>query len=173
MSLLTVLVGLPGSGKSTFTDKFIGELGFTPFIYSTDQFIEDAAKHFNITYNEAFKANIGAATKTMDSMLEAATKFGVDVIWDQTNMSPKKRRGITSKVPNTYMKSCYCIIPPRNEEEWVELNRRLASRSGKTIPQHIVQQMASSYVEPELDEGFDRIFVMDMCGKLLTEKGTK
>ena len=173
MSHLTVLVGLPGSGKSTFTDKFIGELGFTPFIYSTDRFIEDAAKHFNTTYDDAFKSNIGTATKVMDNMLEDATKFGVDVIWDQTNMSPKKRRSITSKVPNRYTKSCYCIIPPRNEEEWAELNRRLASRQGKTIPQHIIQQMASSYVEPELDEGFGRIYIMDMYGKLVTEKGTE
>lgn len=167
MSRLTVLVGLPGSGKSTFTDKFISELGFTPFIYSTDQFIEDAAKHFNITYNDAFKDNIRAATKAMDDLLEDATKFGVDVIWDQTNMTPKKRQSILAKFPSSYVKSCHCIVPPRNEDEWNDLRVRLAGRPGKTIPNHVIESMATSFVLPNQSEGFDKVYVCDIYGNVI------
>jgi len=47
-----VMVGLPAMGKSTMTKDMYGldEM----FVYSTDRFIEDAATHFGITYDEAF-----------------------------------------------------------------------------------------------------------------------
>jgi tRNA uridine 5-carbamoylmethylation protein Kti12 len=107
----------------------------------------------------------------MNEMLTVALNQGVDVYWDQTNMSSKKRKGILSKIPKSYRKVCWCIAPPRTPEEWAELDRRLASREGKTIPHHIIESMADSYVEPELDEGFDYIMVVDLFGNTITEKG--
>jgi hypothetical protein len=88
-------------------------------------------------------------------------------------MPAKKRKGILSKFPKSYRKVCWCVAPPRTPEEWAELERRLSSREGKTIPHHIIQSMANSYVEPELGEGFDYIFIVDLFGNTLTEKGTK
>lgn len=168
MSILTVLVGLPGSGKSTSIPN-----DFTGFVYSTDRFIEEAAKHFGITYNEAFFDNIKNATHSMDTLLSYAIKNKSDIIWDQTNMSAKKRRGILGRIPASYKKICICRVPPRTAQEWSELDRRLASREGKTIPHHIIESMADSYVEPELDEGFDYIQILDMYGNVMIEKGIK
>ncbi len=159
MAMLTVLVGLPGSGKSTSIPE-----DFDGFVYSTDRFIEDAAKHFNSTYNEMFKDNIGNATKVMDGMLASAIAAGSDVIWDQTNMSAKKRRSILARFPSSYYKKCICRVPPLDSQDWNELHRRILSREGKTIPSHIIESMAGSYVEPTIDEGFDEIQLYDIHG---------
>lgn len=172
MSKVEVLVGLPGSGKSTrlaFVDD--PEFGDTVFVYSTDNYIERCAKVNGWTYNEGFREFIEPATKHMNEMLTVALNQGVDVYWDQTNMSSKKRKGILSKFPKNYGKVCWCIAPPRTPEEWAELDRRLSSRPGKTIPHQIIESMADSYVEPELDEGFDYIMVVDLFGNTIAEKG--
>jgi len=173
MSKVEVLVGLPGSGKSTFVNSVFGEDPAGVFVYSTDNYIERCANMNGWTYNEAFKEFIEPATKHMNEMLALALKQGYSVCWDQTNMSAKKRRGILAKVPKNYRKICRCIAPPRTDEEWAELQRRLDSRPGKIIPMHIVEAMASTYVEPELDEGFDYILIVDLFGNTLAEKGVK
>lgn len=173
MHKLEVLVGLPGSGKSTRL-KFVDdpEFGDTVFVYSTDAYIEREARAVGKTYNEMFRDLIDPATKRQNELLDHALNIGVDVYWDQTNMSSKKRKGILSKFPKSYRKECWCIAPPRTADEWAELDRRLASRPGKTIPHHIIEAMADSYVEPELDEGFDYILVVDLFGNTIAEKGT-
>lgn len=172
MKKLVVLVGLPGSGKSTYLN-FVDdpEFGGDVFIYSTDNYIEAKAKELGLTYNDMFKDNIDAATKHMNEVLNVAISAGIEVYWDQTNMSSKKRKNILSKFPKSYRKVCWCIVPPRNPEEWHELRHRLSSRKGKNIPAQIIAAMADSYVEPELDEGFDYINIIDLFGNIIKEKG--
>ena len=161
------MVGLPGSGKSTHLN-FLNDASYAgpaEFVYSTDNYIEQIAYLNGWTYNQAFKKFIKPATKYMDEQVNLAFKQGYDVYWDQTNMSAKKRKGILSRVPSSYRKVCICRVPPRNDAEWKELDRRLLSREGKTIPQHIIQSMADSYIAPSLEEGFDEVQLYDIYGE--------
>ena len=172
MNKVEVLVGLPGSGKSTrlsFVDD--PEFGGDVFVYSTDAYIEAQAKEAGKTYNDMFRDHIDTATKHMNDVLAIAISAGIDVFWDQTNMSSKKRKGILSKFPKSYRKECWCIRPPQTPEEWGDLEIRLMFREGKTIPHHIIEAMADSYVEPELDEGFDKITIVDLYGNVIEVKG--
>ena len=161
MPILTVLAGLPGSGKSTYVKNIINE---DTFVYSTDRFIEDSANHFGITYNEAFADNIKNATTSMNLLLSEAIENCKNVIWDQTCLSSKKRKSILAKFPKTYHKVCICIVPPRDVDEWDELRRRVLSREGKIIPSRVIESMADSYVEPALEEGFSEVLLYDIYG---------
>lgn len=165
MPMLTVLVGLPGSGKSTCIQSVYADP--SQFVYSTDDFIEVAAKELGSTYNDVFETLIKSVTKAADNMLSDAIKQNKDVVWDQTNMSAKKRAAILSKFPAAYRKICVCFVPPRNEAEQQELDRRLANRPGKTIPAHIMRNMASSFAMPTQEEGFDVVECYNIFGQRL------
>lgn len=166
MPMLTVLVGLPGSGKSTCIQS--AYTNPTQFVYSTDDLLEVAAKELGSTYNDVFETLIKSVTKSADNMLAGAIKQNKDVVWDQTNMSAKKRAAILSKFPTAYQKVCVCFVPPQNAAEQQELNRRLANRPGKTIPAHIMRNMASSYVMPTREEGFDVVEFYNIFGQRLS-----
>jgi predicted kinase len=160
MPILTVLVGLPASGKSYSIPE-----DFSGFVYSTDTYIDEQAKALNKTYNDVFFDYISKAVTRMDALLDIAIKNGDNVIWDQTNPSRKKRRQILSMFPRNYRKVCVCRLPPRTQPEWDELNRRLNSRPGKVIPPNVLSGMINSFVKPDLDEGFDVVEIFDIYGR--------
>jgi gluconate kinase len=56
-------------------------------------------------------------------------------------------------IPDRYEK--IAIVFPTPDED--ELQRRLASRPGKTIPEYILGPMIESLEYPEMDEGFDSV----------------
>jgi predicted kinase len=152
MPKLIVLVGLPGSGKSTFVKKYAD---INTFVYSTDDYLECVAKEQNSTYDKIFNDHIMKAIETMDNNLIEAIKSNKDIIWDQTNVAEKKRKIILSQIPKDYVKICVAILPPADDKEWNELNARLASRKGKNIPKEVIKLMFNRFQLPTTKEGFD------------------
>lgn len=171
--ICTVMVGLPGLGKSTLVDaerKVYDSIDMDLFVYSTDNYIEGAAKHFGVTYNEAFEDNIKGATESMNALLDSAIKERQDIVWDQTNLGVGKRRKIINRMKQAgYQVRCECIVPPESDysgdkEDWVQ---RLANRPGKTIPPYVLGNMIESFVVPTINEGFDMITFYNMHGALI------
>lgn len=152
-----VLIGLPGSGKSTWTRKQLND-GKDYVVVSSDDIIEELGAKDGLNYSEAFKLYSGQATGMMKQRARDALSSGKNVIWDQTNMSKKKRRGILQQVPNNYIK-----IAVDFDVDDKELFRRLedrANKTGKRIPRDVVMSMAQSYEPPTRDEGFDKVIKM-------------
>ena len=148
---LTMLIGVPGSGKSTFIknmphfEKYV--------ILSTDNYIELKAKENNRTYNEEFPHSIKDAETQMYKDLEDAIANGKSIIWDQTNLTKKTRAKKLTKIPDHYDKMAFFFNVPD------DLNERLASRPGKTIPVYVINNMIETIEKPGLDEGFHLVFV--------------
>lgn len=158
---LTVLVGIPGTGKSTI----VGNKFKNAFVYSTDNYIEEVAKEQGKTYSQVFKSQIKPAKRAMDILLSEAIEGNKDIVWDQTNMSSSKRISILKKFPDEYVKECLVVRPPKmGTVDWKNLEVRLASREGKDIPMHIVTSMVKNYEEPDFNEGWDIITIVDMYG---------
>jgi len=166
----TVMVGLPAMGKSTLVEGMWKDTD--TFVYSTDDLIEAAAKELGSTYNEVFETLIKSVTEAANASLDVAVKKRQDIIWDQTNLSVKKRSSIIKKFTKTdYQFECVCIVPPEEGHfsDLKDWKYRLANRPGKIIPQHIISQMYKSYVEPTLDEGFNKITFYNMFGAKLQQ----
>jgi predicted kinase len=165
--ICTVMVGLPGLGKSTLIE---GMYKTDTFIYSTDNFIEAWASEKDKTYDEVFSEMIAEATTVMNSALEIVISGRLDIIWDQTNLGVGKRRKIINRMRQAgYQVRGVCIIPP--ESGWLDDQKvwahRLANRPGKTIPQNILTNMMESFTLPTVSEGFEMITFYNMHGALL------
>lgn len=145
------LIGVPGSGKSTWIKNQIWTLGLS--VVSTDNFVEAHALMQDKTYTEVFKEYMPAAVRLMANQVEVCKANGVDVIWDQTSTTLASRTRKFNMLPD-YEHIAVVFKTPAPEE----LARRLASRPGKEIPEHVMRGMIDGWDEPTLEEGFKEIW---------------
>lgn len=144
------LIGVPASGKSTWIKNQKWAEGWP--VISTDQFVENHAQLQGKTYNEVFKEYMPIAVRLMANQALIAQANNKDVIWDQTSTTVVSRR----KKFNTLPKYQHiAVVFPIPEPE--ELARRLASRPGKNIPDHVMRSMIDGFEMPTLEEGFVEI----------------
>lgn len=149
MKTAKILVGVPASGKTTWTQANMNE---NTILISTDGHIDAYAKSVGKTYSEVFDEYINEATSHMMDDLRYAIANGFDIIWDQTNINAKSRKK-KLKFLNDYEKIAIVFEIPEDKE----LNRRLTSRAGKFIPYSAMQSMISNFTVPTLEEGFNKI----------------
>lgn len=152
MPTMYMLIGVPASGKSTWVEQNKGDA----LVISSDNLIEEYAAENGKTYNEVFKGQIKIANKIVMEHAEAAFAADQDVIWDQTNLTKKSRKGKLAMVPEHYRKTAVFFATPL-EEEW---QRRLNSRPGKSIPAYILDSMVEMLEMPEQIEGWHIIEYM-------------
>jgi predicted kinase len=145
-----MLIGVPGSGKSTW----IGAQDWARdcVLVSTDKLIELEAGRQGKTYNEVFKYYIDTATKLMNDDVRAAVAEGKDIIWDQTNTGRNSRKAKLAMAPG-YHKIAVVFATPE-KEEW---QRRINNRPGKMIPDAVLKAMASGLQLP-VDGEFDEVW---------------
>ena len=145
------MIGVPGSGKSTWIRNQIWALGLT--VVSTDTFVEDYARAQGQTYNQVFRDYMPTAVDLMAQQVVFAREHGHSVIWDQTSTTVASRRKKFHMLPD-YEHIAVVFGTP----EPAELARRLAGRPGKTIPDHVMLSMLQNLKEPTLEEGFQEIW---------------
>jgi predicted kinase len=145
------LVGVPGAGKSTWIKDQIWALGLT--VVSTDVFVEDYARAQGRTYSEVFTEYMPTAVGLMAEQVVRARTLEHDIIWDQTSTTIASRTRKFNMLPD-YEHIAVVFKTPEHEE----LIRRLQSRPGKEIPEHVIASMVDNWDEPTLEEGFEEIW---------------
>lgn len=145
-----MLVGLPGSGKSTWAESQNME------IISSDYWIEQVAAEIEKTYSDVFDNVVGPANKMVEALLSMGSYMIVDMILDQTNLSVKSRARKLELLNNKeeYHKVAMYFNTPLSV-----INHRLAERNkeGKVISSQLIEKMASLFERPTVEEGFDEV----------------
>lgn len=151
MPEVILMVGLPGSGKSTYISKYYKD-GYV--IISSDDLIQEKADELGKTYDDVFSDYIGDASKYANILLDKAIKDRKNIIIDKTNMSKKARNRVLSRIPTGYNKTAIVF----NVDTEVLLNRiTTRNKNGKTISINVLFDMERNYEEPTISEGFDKI----------------
>ena len=148
MPKLIIIVGISGSGKSTFIKHTLLNQYLNACVVSSDAIREEMFGDESIqkdpekVFQEAYRRVKGFLTE------------GKDVILDATNLSRKARRNVLNQCRVRgveIQRECYVILAPPNMA--IENQR---SRERKT-PQDVIYRQMSGFFMPELHEGFDKI----------------
>jgi predicted kinase len=144
------LIGVPGSGKSTWVahQEWADKCAYI----STDKWVDDYARDMGKTYNEVFKEYMPEAIDMMINDVVKARVMNKDIIWDQTSTTVKSRKKKFNMLPD-YEHIAVVFRTPESEE----LSKRLASRPGKNIPEYVIRTMIDGWEEPTLAEGYSEI----------------
>jgi predicted kinase len=153
MPICYQLVGIPGSGKSTW-------IANQPWakdcvIVSTDNHVDDYAQSIGKTYDEVFSDYMPTAVNLMADDVDRAREAGRDIIWDQTSTTIQSRRRKFNML-RSYKHIAVVFKTPNYDE----LNRRLSSRPGKNIPDSVIKKMILHFDLPSEDEGFAEIWTV-------------
>ena len=151
MPKVYMLIGVPGSGKSTWIAE--QEWAKDLPVVSSDRFIDKHAEQEGKTYNEVFDDYAPIAMRLMENHARGCHANNYDCIWDQTNTSVKGRKHKLAMLPG-YTAIAVVFKTPEAEEH----ARRLASRPGKAIPDRVMKSMIDNLVMPTEDEGFSEIW---------------
>ena len=168
-----LMVGLPGSGKSTLCQNLLNENPELEIV-STDEFIEQYAKEKNMTYGKAMRELGDKPQALMNNKIQKLLKDKKSFIWDQTNVFISARK----KKIKMLSQNKYTVIAIVTELSFEELNRRLdkrVSEGGKRINIKIINDMVEGYTRPLYNEGFSEIYLIsdDNQFKLLEKNEQK
>lgn len=154
------MIGLPGTGKSTFintrlanlldySDDFFKEQSV---IISNDQVLEEYAAREGLTYSEAFGKvpyeHIGV--ECFRRFNEAVSKEIPNIIIDNTHMTQKSRSKYRAK---NYDLTCVIFTVVNHREHLRRLSERTVT--GKVIPSSVIESMKQQYEVPSVTEGFN------------------
>jgi predicted kinase len=144
---LILLVGIPGSGKTTYAEKYIEENPNTVHI-SSDKIRAE------LWGNEATQGDNNEVFSLMQSRAIDALNNGQSVVYDATNVTRKDRSYIIAACPKFAKIECHIIWAPI--ETCIE---RDAARE-RTVGKEVIDRMLKRFQAPYYDEGIHEIKVV-------------
>ena len=149
-----MMIGVPGSGKSTFTQNFINK-NKDYMILSRDKIIEDNINKSQYdNYNDSFKDEEFQkfVSKQFDIEFDSMIKNNKNIVIDMTNLTYKSRKQKLLKIPeDKYWKVAEVFI--RSYNDIIKINNE---RKNHNIPQNTLIGMMSMLRFPLYNE-FDEI----------------
>lgn len=136
---LILLVGIPGSGKTTYANKYIEEHSGMIHL-SSDKIRKE------LWGDEATQGDNNEVFYRMQRRAIDGLNFGYNVMYDATNITRKDRAGIIAACPKFAKIECHIIWAPI--ETCIE---RDAARK-RTVGKEVIERMLKRFQAPYYDE---------------------
>lgn len=151
--ILMMMIGLPGSGKSSIAENMMFE-SEKPIIHSSDKLREE------LYGNEDDQTNNEDLFVELHRRIKEDLRKGFNVIYDATNINKKRRIAFLRELTNIHCKhSCLMVMTPY--ERCIELNK---SRK-RNVPEEVIERMIKNWQPADYSEGWDDIAVVFNMGK--------
>lgn len=144
---LILLVGIPGSGKTTFANNYIKQ-NVNTICLSSDAIRKE------LYGDESIQGDPAEVFTLMQKRAVEALNNGYDVLYDATNITRKDRSSIIGVCPKFAKIECHIIWAPIEE-----CIKRDASRD-RTVGKEVIDKMLKRFQAPYYDEGVDEIKIV-------------
>lgn len=153
-----MVVGLPGSGKSTYIEQHFNK---NIKIHSSDVIREELS-------GDVGNQNINELVfKTLHNRVKEDLKNGISCVYDATNISWKRRKAFLNELKSIRCwKVCHFIATPF--EVCVEQNKQ----RDRIVPYQVIEKMYKNFDVPWYNEGWDDINVWYEKKEYLSAYGT-
>lgn len=142
MKVITLMCGLPRSGKSTWVKE-----------NKTNEVVVSADEFRFLVYNQRFWSGGEPLMWSIREMfLKMLMKQGIDIIVDETNTTKDRRAPIIS-LAKEYGYTIQCQVIQTNRE--VCMDRALENGQDNLVP--IIDRMSKQFHMPIIEEGFNEV----------------
>lgn len=144
---LYIMVGVSGSGKSTYAKKIATETGAK--IVSTDDIRQE------LTGDATRQDQNGWVFHLAFGRVENLLNDGTSVIVDATNINVKNRAEFV-KIGKRFDAAIVAVVMDIDKETSKERN----SKRSRVVPDHVIDKQSRGLVIPTKSEGFDTILTV-------------
>lgn len=139
-----MVVGLPGSGKSTYIEKYYSNY----HIHSSDAIREELSGDVN---NQDINKQVFS---TLHKRVKEDLVAGYNVVYDATNISWKRRKAFLQELKNI---NCHkeCVLMATPFELCVQRN----NGRDRVVPYFVIERMYKNFDIPWYNEGWDSIVI--------------
>lgn len=147
MSILYLMCGIPGSGKSTFLEKY--KANYSAIIS------RDTIRFSLVKPEEEYFSHEDEVLKNFWKQINEASNKKAVVYADQTSITPKSRKWFLQHITGYN----YVNIIWIDEDLKTCLERNEMRRGTRSyVPPTVIRRMYNQFIPPSLNEGFDCIF---------------
>ena len=152
MKELILMMGVPGSGKSTYARNILK--------YGDIYVSRDEIRYSILTDEDDYFAKENEVIKTFIQYIDEAlidTQYQGKVYADATHLSPKSRAQVLNQLKNKNKVSVIYLDIPLNV-----ILARNAQREGRAlVPENVVRRMYKSIILPTKAEGIEKLITID------------
>lgn len=162
MSKLILMVGIPGSGKSTWVKNHLTE---NDVVVSRDE-----VRFSIIGENDEYFSKENQVFAEFCRQINENLKAGKNVFADATHLNELSRRKLLNGVRG-YKELEAVVLSTVCEEALKRNSNREGTRS--FVPESVIKRMSSQFVFPDLSEGFSTIYSVTPDKPIVVVKGVK
>lgn len=146
MPRLIMLIGLPGSGKSTYAQQLCGKN--SKLIYCSSDAIRK-----ELYGDESIQTDNNKVFRILHHRVKNYIQLGFDVIYDATNVTRKNRKII--------IEYCKDIATVEGHVVWAPIEECIKRDKDRdrTVGSDVIRKFLYRWQSPNYDEGFDSLYI--------------
>lgn len=145
---LYIVVGLPGSGKSTYATNFIKDKDI--------EYLSSDELRAKFGSGETDQTCTNQVFGHIKRMVDEFLKDGKNVLVDATNVNRKERSDYINTAKK-YGTKVVVIVFKMDRQGLIDRNKKRGEQGGRVVPTFVIDKMLAKYEEASYSEGIDVI----------------